>query len=105
MKATCPEAKNRRGAAVPPVAYDYGAKRNILRMLVIAAAARPWCRRRPGRGGAEMNPTASSCPTAWRPEPCDYAIAAIKQFLETDIPVFGICLATSCWRWIAGRKP
>ena len=26
------------------------------------------------------------------PQPCDYAIAAIKKFLETDVPVFGICL-------------
>ena len=26
------------------------------------------------------------------PEPCDYAIEAIREILETDIPVFGICL-------------
>ena len=33
------------------------------------------------------------------PEPCDYAIDAIKAFLATNTPVFGICLATSCWVW------
>ena len=76
------------------VAYDFGAKRNILRMLVDRG-----CRLTvvPAKTSAEdvlkMNPDGiflSNGPGD--PAPCDYAIDAIKSFLETDIPVFGICL-------------
>ena len=38
------------------------------------------------------------------PEPCDYAIAAIQGFLETDIPVFGICLGHQLLGLAAGAK-
>lgn len=76
------------------VAYDYGVKRNILRMLVDRG-----CRLTvvPAKTSAAevlaLNPDGiflSNGPGD--PEPCDYAIEAIKSFLETDIPVFGICL-------------
>jgi len=76
------------------VAYDYGVKRNILRMLVDRG-----CRltvvpaQTPAEEVMKMNPDGiflSNGPGD--PEPCDYAIAAIKTFLETEIPVFGICL-------------
>lgn len=76
------------------VAYDFGAKRNILRMLVDRG-----CKltvvpaQTPADEVLAMNPDGiflSNGPGD--PEPCDYAIAAIKSFLETDIPVFGICL-------------
>jgi carbamoyl-phosphate synthase small subunit len=76
------------------VAYDYGVKRNILRMLVDRG-----CRltvvpaQTPAADVLAMNPDGvflSNGPGD--PEPCDYAIAAIKEILETDIPVFGICL-------------
>ncbi|MFN2882302.1 glutamine amidotransferase-related protein, partial [Escherichia coli] len=69
------------------VAYDFGAKRNILRMLVDRG-----CRLTvvPAQTSAEdvlkMNPDGiflSNGPGD--PAPCDYAIAAIKSFLETDI--------------------
>jgi carbamoyl-phosphate synthase small subunit len=76
------------------VAYDFGVKRNILRMLVdrgcrltVVAAQTP---------AAEvlaLNPDGiflSNGPGD--PEPCTYAIDAITAILETDIPVFGICL-------------
>lgn len=76
------------------VAYDFGAKRNILRMLVdrgckltIVPAETP------AADVLAMNPDGiflSNGPGD--PEPCDYAISAIKSFLETDIPIFGICL-------------
>ena len=76
------------------VAYDFGVKRNILRMLVdrdceltVVPAQTP------AADVLAMNPDGiflSNGPGD--PEPCDYAIAAIKTFLETDIPVFGICL-------------
>jgi len=38
------------------------------------------------------------------PEPCDYAIAAIKEILETDIPVFGICLGHQLLALASGAK-
>lgn len=77
------------------VAYDYGVKRNILRMLadrgcditVVPAQT-------PASDVLAMNPDGvflSNGPGD--PEPCDYAITAIKEIVEnTDIPVFGICL-------------
>ena len=76
------------------VAYDFGAKRNILRMLVDRG-----CKltvvpaQTPASQVLAMNPDGiflSNGPGD--PEPCDYAIAAIKEFLTTEIPVFGICL-------------
>ncbi len=76
------------------VAYDFGAKRNILRMLVDRG-----CRltvvpaQTPAEDVLAMNPDGiflSNGPGD--PEPCDYAINAIKTFLTTEIPVFGICL-------------
>jgi len=76
------------------VAYDYGVKRNILRMLVDRG-----CRLTvvPARTSAAdvlaLEPDGvflSNGPGD--PEPCDYAIEAIAAILETDIPVFGICL-------------
>lgn len=76
------------------VAYDFGVKKNILRMLsdrgcrltVVPAQT-------PADEVLAMNPDGiflSNGPGD--PEPCDYAINAIKSFLETDIPIFGICL-------------
>lgn len=76
------------------VAYDYGVKRNILRML-----AERGCKltvvpaQTPAAEVLALNPDGvflSNGPGD--PGPCDYAIAAIKTILETDIPVFGICL-------------
>ncbi|WP_228766971.1 MULTISPECIES: glutamine-hydrolyzing carbamoyl-phosphate synthase small subunit [Thiomicrorhabdus] len=76
------------------VAYDYGVKRNILRML-----ADRGCRltvvpaKTPAEEVLAMNPDGvflSNGPGD--PEPCDYAIEAIRSVLETEVPVFGICL-------------
>lgn len=76
------------------VAYDYGVKRNILRMLVDRG-----CRltvvpaQTPAAEVLAMNPDGvflSNGPGD--PEPCTYAIEAIRTILDTDIPVFGICL-------------
>jgi len=76
------------------VAYDYGVKRNILRMLVDRG-----CRltvvpaETPASAVLAMNPDGvflSNGPGD--PEPCTYAIAAIQAILETDLPLFGICL-------------
>ena len=76
------------------VAYDYGVKRNILRMLVERGCNLTVVpAQTPAKDVLVMNPDGvflSNGPGD--PEPCDYAIAAIKEILTTDIPVFGICL-------------
>jgi len=76
------------------VAYDFGAKRNILRMLVDRGCKVTVV---PAQTSASdvlaMNPDGiflSNGPGD--PEPCDYAISAIQSFLETQTPIFGICL-------------
>jgi carbamoyl-phosphate synthase small subunit len=88
------------------VAYDYGIKRNILRLL-----ADHGCRITvvPAQTGAEavlaLAPDGiflSNGPGD--PEPCDYAIAAIREFLQTDIPVFGICLGHQLLGLAAGGR-
>jgi carbamoyl-phosphate synthase small subunit len=76
------------------VAYDFGVKRNILRLLADA--------------GCRMTVVPAQTPAAevlalqpdgvflsngpGDPEPCTYAIEAIREILKTDIPVYGICL-------------
>jgi len=76
------------------VAYDYGIKRNILRML-----ADRGCRltvvpaKTPAAEVLAMSPDGvflSNGPGD--PEPCDYAIAAIREIVDSGMPTFGICL-------------
>ena len=76
------------------VAYDFGVKRNILRMLVDRGCDVTVV---PAQTSAEealaMNPHGiflSNGPGD--PEPCDYAIEAIKTFIDKGIPTYGICL-------------
>ncbi|KRW56296.1 glutamine-hydrolyzing carbamoyl-phosphate synthase small subunit [Stutzerimonas nitrititolerans] len=76
------------------VAYDYGVKYNILRMLVARG-----CRvtvlpaQTPASEALALNPDGIFLANGpGDPAPCDYAIQAIQEVLETDIPVFGICL-------------
>ena len=88
------------------VAYDFGLKRNILRMLV-------------GRGCEiivvpaqttalevlALNPDGiflSNGPGD--PEPCDYAITAIAEFLEAEVPLFGICLGCQLLALACGAR-
>ena len=88
------------------VAYDFGVKRNILRMLVDRG-----CRltvvpaKTPAAEVLAMNPDGiflSNGPGD--PEPCDYAIEAIKTFLGTNTPVFGICLGHQLLGLASGAK-
>ncbi len=88
------------------VAYDYGIKRNILRVL-----ADHGCRmtvvpaKIPADQVLAMNPDGiflSNGPGD--PEPCDYAIAAIARCMETDIPIFGICLGHQLVALASGAK-
>lgn len=76
------------------VAYDFGIKRNILRLLVDHG-----CRvtvvpaRTPAAEVLALAPDGvflSNGPGD--PQPCDYAVAAIGALLDADIPLFGICL-------------
>jgi len=88
------------------VAYDFGIKRNILRLLA--------------DGGCRMTVVPAQTPAEQvlalepdgvflsngpgDPEPCDYAISATQKFLETDLPVFGICLGHQIMGLAAGGK-
>lgn len=88
------------------VAFDYGVKRNILRMLVARG-----CRVTvlPAQATAEqalaLKPDGvflSNGPGD--PQPCDYAISAIKQIVEAGIPTFGICLGHQLLALASGAK-
>ena len=88
------------------VAYDFGAKRNILRMLADRGCQLTVV---PAQTSAAdvlaLNPDGiflSNGPGD--PEPCDYAIDAIKAFLETEIPIFGICLGHQLLGLASGAK-
>lgn len=88
------------------VAYDFGVKRNILRMLT--------------ERGCEVSVVPAQTPAIevlalepdgiflsngpGDPEPCDYAIAAISEFLTTGIPLFGICLGHQLLALACGAK-
>ncbi len=88
------------------VAYDFGVKRNILRMLVDR--------------GCELQVVPATTPAAevlalrpdgvllsngpGDPEPCDYAIAAIREILAARIPVFGICLGQQLLGLASGAR-
>jgi len=88
------------------VAYDFGVKRNILRML-----ASRGCRltvvpaQTPAGAVLAMNPDGvflSNGPGD--PEPCDYAINAIRTFLDEKLPTFGICLGHQLMALAGGGK-
>ncbi len=88
------------------VAYDFGVKNNILRML-----AERGCK-------VTVVPAQTSAAEAMKyqpdgiflsngpgdPEPCDYAIAATKELVESGIPVFGICLGHQIMALASGAK-
>ena len=88
------------------VAYDFGVKHNILRMLA--------------ERGCELTVVPAQTPAAevlamqpdgvflsngpGDPEPCDYAIAAIREFIARKVPLFGICLGHQLLALAAGAK-
>ena len=88
------------------VAYDFGVKRNILRLL-----ANRGCRvtvvpaKTPAEDVLVMNPDGvflSNGPGD--PEPCTYAVEAIKTILEKKVPTFGICLGHQLLALASGAK-
>lgn len=101
-----PRILSRRIAPYHVVAYDFGIKRNILRLLSDLD-----CR-------MTVVPATTSAEEAFAlapdgiflsngpgdPEPCEYAINAIRDFLEAGIPVFGICLGHQLLALAAGAR-
>ncbi len=88
------------------VAYDFGVKHNILRML-----AQRGCKltivpaRTPAQDVLAMHPDGvflSNGPGD--PEPCDYAIAAITELLRKKLPIFGICLGHQLLALASGAR-
>jgi carbamoyl-phosphate synthase small subunit len=88
------------------VAYDFGVKRNILRML-----AQRGCRvtvvpaQTPASEVIRLKPSGvflSNGPGD--PEPCDYAIAAAQELIEKNYPTFGICLGHQIMGLASGAK-
>jgi carbamoyl-phosphate synthase small subunit len=101
-----PRILSRRIAPYHVVAYDFGIKRNILRLL-----SELDCRMTvvPATTSAEeafaLSPDGiflSNGPGD--PEPCEYAIAAIREFLDAGIPIFGICLGHQLLSLAAGAQ-
>ncbi len=101
-----PRILSRRIAPYHVVAYDFGVKRNILRLLsdldcrmtVVPAKT-------PAEEALALAPDGiflSNGPGD--PEPCDYAINAIQTFLEAGLPIFGICLGHQLLALAAGGK-
>ena len=88
------------------VAYDYGVKRNILRLLVERG-----CRvtvlpaQTPAAEALALGPDGvflSNGPGD--PEPCDYAIRAIREIIDAGVPTFGICLGHQLMGLASGAK-
>jgi carbamoyl-phosphate synthase small subunit len=89
------------------VAYDFGVKRNILRML-----ASRGCRvtvvpaQTPAAEVHRLRPDGlflSNGPGD--PEPCDYAIAAARELIDSGLPTFGICLGHQIMALASGAGP
>ena len=88
------------------VAYDFGVKRNILRMLIdrgcsvtVVPATTP------ANEALALGPDGiflSNGPGD--PEPCDYAIEAIREFIKLKVPMFGICLGHQLLGLAAGAR-
>ncbi|MFT4179697.1 MAG: glutamine-hydrolyzing carbamoyl-phosphate synthase small subunit [Thermomonas sp.] len=96
----------RMDAKFKVVAYDFGVKHNILRMLaergcdVIVVPAQT-----PAPDVLAMQPNGvflSNGPGD--PQPCDYAIAAIREFIAAKVPLFGICLGHQLLGLAAGAR-
>lgn len=88
------------------VAFDYGVKRNILRMLVDRGCqVQVVPAQMPASEVLALNPDGiflSNGPGD--PEPCDYAISAIQELMNSGIPIFGICLGHQLLSLACGAK-
>ena len=101
-----PSILSRRIAPYHVVAYDFGIKRNILRLLSDMD-----CRMTVVPAKTTAQEALALAPDGiflsngpGDPEPCDYAIAAIQDFLGAGIPIFGICLGHQLLSLAAGAS-
>jgi carbamoyl-phosphate synthase small subunit len=88
------------------VAFDFGVKKNILRMIAERGARITVV---PAQTTAadvlKLNPDGIFLANGpGDPEPCDYAIAATRELIETGIPTFGICLGHQIMALASGAK-
>ena len=97
---------SRRIAPYHVVAYDFGIKRNILRILSDLD-----CRMTVVPATTSATEVLALAPDGvflsngpGDPEPCDYAITAIREILETSVPIFGICLGYQLLALALGGK-
>lgn len=97
---------SRRIAPYHVVAYDFGIKRNILRLLSDLD-----CRMTVVPATTTADEVLSLMPDGvflsngpGDPEPCDYAIKAIQEILESGVPIFGICLGHQLLALACGAK-
>ena len=97
---------SRRIAPYHVVAYDFGIKRNILRLLSDLD-----CRMTVVPATTTADEALSLMPDGvflsngpGDPEPCDYAIKAIQEILESGVPIFGICLGHQLLALACGAK-
>ncbi|UCD69974.1 MAG: glutamine-hydrolyzing carbamoyl-phosphate synthase small subunit [Betaproteobacteria bacterium] len=88
------------------VAYDFGVKRNILRKLATRG-----CRVTVVPAQTRASIVSSLAPDGvflsngpGDPEPCSYAIDAVREFLDADMPLFGICLGHQLLALAAGAR-
>ena len=97
---------NKASAKFKVAVYDYGVKKNILRMLVDRGCELSvFNAQTPLEDLLAIKPDGvflSNGPGD--PEPCDYAISSIKILLEKDIPIFGICLGHQLLSIASGAK-
>jgi len=108
LESGLPEAPHPLKEKLPHhvVAYDYGVKRNILRMLVdrgCLVSVVP--AQTPASEIMKLKPDGvflSNGPGD--PEPCDYAIKAIQEITTTGVPIFGICLGHQLLSLASGAK-
>jgi len=88
------------------VAYDFGVKKNILRMMAERGARITVVpAQTPAADVLKLKPDGIFLANGpGDPEPCDYAIAAVRELIDTGIPTFGICLGHQIMALASGAK-
>ena len=88
------------------VAFDYGIKKNILRMMAARGARITVVpAQTPASDVLKLKPDGIFLANGpGDPEPCDYAVAATRELIETGIPTFGICLGHQIMALASGAK-
>ena len=104
------EGKPGYGVQITPkfhvVAFDFGMKKNILRMMAERGARITVVpAQTPAADVLKLKPDGIFLANGpGDPEPCDYAIAAVRELIETGIPTFGICLGHQIMALASGAK-